>query len=75
MSVRGHGVGPEQSDTVRLSTEQRKSSSPVSVSLPPVPAADPAHAPIAEPWRDIVAACLQVGERVLIALELDLDRR
>ncbi|MBU6190690.1 MAG: ABC transporter, partial [Betaproteobacteria bacterium] len=47
----------------------------MSVSLPPVPAADPAHASIAEPWRDVVAACLQAGERVLIALELDLDRR
>ena len=75
MSVRGHGVGPEQLDTVRLSTEQRKSPSPVSVSLPPVPAADPAHASIAESWRDVVAACLQAGERVLVALELDLDRR
>ena len=64
--MRGHGVGPEQSDTVRLSTEQRKSSSPVSVSLPPVPAADPAHAPIAEPWRDIVAACLQDSGRATL---------
>jgi len=45
------------------------------VSLPPVPATDPAHALIAEPWRDAVAACLQADERALVALELDLDRR
>jgi ATP-binding cassette subfamily B protein len=39
------------------------------------PSLGPAHASIAKPWRDAVAAFLLPGERVLIALELDLDRR
>jgi len=75
MSRLMHGEGSIQSDTVRLSTEQRKSLSPVSSPLPTTPSVDSTQAWIADAWRDAVAERLQPGERTLVALELDLDRR
>ncbi len=75
MSGLMHGEGSNQGDTVRLSTEQRKSLSPVSSPLPTKPSVDSTQAWVADAWRDAVAERLQPGERTLVALELDLDRR